>query len=92
MARVIAYHPASGTFEDCPPLPFPPFTPAVGMADGKLLVLGGMFRTGPREYGYVNHVFALQAPAVRPALERFLAWMASEERTGAPKTTGSPAR
>jgi hypothetical protein len=62
MDRVTAYQPATGKFEEWTPLPFPTFAPAVGMAEGQLMVFGGMFRTGPRAYDYVNHVFALPRP------------------------------
>ena len=65
MDKVTAFDPRRGTFEEWAPLPFPTFAPAVGAVDGKLYVLGGMFRTGKLAYDYVSHIFELSSPQGR---------------------------
>ena len=65
MDKVTALDPVTGESSEWTPLPFPTFAPAVGLAQGKLVVLGGMFKTGPRSYDYVNHIFELPAPDAR---------------------------
>jgi hypothetical protein len=63
--RVTAFDPVNGRSREWPPLPFATFAPAVaGTADG-LMVFGGMLRTGPRDYRYVNHVFSLPGERTR---------------------------
>lgn len=57
--KVTAFDPESGRFEELPPLPFPTFAPALGALGDQLIVMGGMFRTSPQEYRYVNHIFRL---------------------------------
>ncbi len=57
--RVTAFNPETGRFRELPRLPFATFAPAAGILDNTLLVFGGMFKTSPKEYIYVNHVFGL---------------------------------
>ena len=48
----------TGTWTNDIPLPFATFAPAAGFQNGKLLILGGMYKLGEFDYVYVNHVFA----------------------------------
>jgi len=57
--QVTAFKPETGEWRELPKLPFATFAPAAGVVNDTLLVFGGMFKTGPMEFKYVDHVFAL---------------------------------
>jgi hypothetical protein len=61
--NVTAYSPETGAWRELPPLPFATFAPAAGVMDGQLVLFGGMFKTGPMEFVYVDHVFSLATGA-----------------------------
>jgi N-acetylneuraminic acid mutarotase len=57
--KVTEIDPRDGTFKELPPLPFATFAPAAGLLGNELLVFGGMFKTGPMNYEYVAHIYAM---------------------------------
>ena len=56
---VTVFNPASLTFRELPRLPFPTFAPATGVIGDEMFVFGGMFKTGPEAYIYVNHIYRM---------------------------------
>ena len=59
LAQVTRINPWNGLTRELSALPFPTFAPAVGVLDNELLVFGGMFRTGPMDFEYVSHAYAM---------------------------------
>ncbi|MCB0406304.1 MAG: PD40 domain-containing protein [Bdellovibrionales bacterium] len=57
--HVTAFNPKTGKWRELAKLPFATFAPAAGILDGELFVFGGMFKTGPLSYVYVNHAYRL---------------------------------
>ncbi|MEZ4749232.1 MAG: kelch repeat-containing protein [Bdellovibrionota bacterium] len=57
--QVTAFNPKTGKWRELAKLPFATFAPAAGILDGELYVFGGMFKTGPLNYVYVNHAYRL---------------------------------
>lgn len=57
--NVTAINPADGSSQELTPMPFATFAPAADVLNNELLVFGGMFKTGPMNYEYVSHVYAL---------------------------------
>ena len=57
--HVTRIDPVSGAATNLPPLPFATFAPAAGVLGNQLVIFGGMFKTGPADYEYVSHVYAL---------------------------------
>ncbi len=57
--NVTAINPADGSSQELTPMPFATFAPAADILNNELLVFGGMFKTGPMNYEYVSHVYAL---------------------------------
>ena len=56
--QVTAFNTKASTFRELAKLPFPTFAPAAGIIGNELYVFGGMFKTGPMDFIYVNHVYA----------------------------------
>lgn len=57
--QVTAFNTKTNTWRELPKLPFPTFAPAAGIKDGRLYVFGGMFKTSPKDFEYVNHIYSL---------------------------------
>jgi Tol biopolymer transport system component/N-acetylneuraminic acid mutarotase len=57
--NVTSIDPVTGEAEELTPLPFATFAPAAEVLGDELYVFGGMFQTGPMNYEYVSHVYAL---------------------------------
>lgn len=57
--QVTAFNVKTNTWRELPKLPFPTFAPAAGIKDGRLYVFGGMFKTSPKDFEYVNHIYSL---------------------------------
>lgn len=57
--HVTAFNPKTGKWRELAKLPFATFAPAAGIIGGELFVFGGMFKTGPLNYVYVNHAYRL---------------------------------
>lgn len=57
--QVTAFNVNTNTWRELPKLPFPTFAPAAGIKDGRLYVFGGMFKTGEKEFEYVDHIYSL---------------------------------
>ncbi len=57
--NITAINPADGSSQEMTPMPFATFAPAAEVLNNELLVFGGMFKTGPMNYEYVSHVYAL---------------------------------
>ena len=57
--QVTAFNVKTNTWRELPKLPFPTFAPAAGIKDGHLYVFGGMFKTSPKDFEYVNHIYSL---------------------------------
>ncbi len=57
--NVTSIDPVTGASEELTPLPFATFAPAAEVLGDELYVFGGMFKTGPMNYEYVSHVYAL---------------------------------
>lgn len=58
--KVTQIDPKDGSFKELTPLPFATFAPAAGLLGNELMVFGGMFKTGPMNYEYVAHVYAME--------------------------------
>ncbi len=59
LSNVTSIDPQSGFTTELSPLPFATFAPAAGVMNDELYVFGGMFKTGPMDYEYVSHIYAL---------------------------------
>jgi hypothetical protein len=59
LSNVTAINPLDGSSQELTPLPFATFAPAAEVLNNELMVFGGMFKTGPMNYEYVSHVYAL---------------------------------
>lgn len=59
--NVTEFDPQTGTWTELPRLPFATFAPAAGVLDNQILIFGGMYKTGPQSYNYVNHIFSLSS-------------------------------
>lgn len=59
--KVTSFDTKTQEWRELQPLPFPTFAPAAGLLGSQLFVFGGMLKTGPRDYQYVNHIFELSA-------------------------------
>lgn len=59
--RVTEFNPADKSWKEHPTLPFATFAPAAAFMGDDLYVFGGMFKTAPKDYVYVNHVYRLPA-------------------------------
>lgn len=57
--QVTAFNTRTYSWRDLPKLPFATFAPAAGIIDGEMFVFGGMFKTGPMDFVYVNHIYSL---------------------------------
>ncbi len=57
--KVTAFNTKTLTWRELPKLPFATFAPATGFMNNQLFVLGGMYKTGPMDYVYVNHIYTL---------------------------------
>ena len=57
--HVTVFNPNSQTFRELPRLPFATFAPATGVVNNEMFVFGGMFKTGPQSYIYVNHIYRM---------------------------------
>jgi Tol biopolymer transport system component/N-acetylneuraminic acid mutarotase len=57
--KVTEINPLDGSFKELTPLPFATFAPAAGILGDELMVFGGMFKTGPMNYEYVAHIYAM---------------------------------
>lgn len=57
--NVTAINPVDGSSQELTAMPFATFAPAAEVLNNELLVFGGMFKTGPMNYEYVSHVYAL---------------------------------
>lgn len=55
---VTAFNTKTHTWRELPKLPFATFAPAAGIIGDEMYVFGGMFKTGPMDFIYVNHVYA----------------------------------
>ncbi len=63
LSNVTEVDPLNGQTRELTALPFATFAPAAGVLNNKLLVFGGMFKTGPEDYEYVSHVYSLDLKA-----------------------------
>ncbi len=57
--KVTAVDPKDGSITEMQPLPFATFAPAAEILNNELMVFGGMYKTGPMNYEYVSHIYAL---------------------------------
>lgn len=57
--NVTSINPVDGSSQELTEMPFATFAPAAEILNNELLVFGGMFKTGPMNYEYVAHVYAL---------------------------------
>lgn len=59
LGHVTSIDPNDGKSRELAPLPFATFAPSAGVIDDELFVFGGMFRTGPMNFEYVSHIYAM---------------------------------
>ncbi len=59
LANITRIDPRTGFARELSTMPFATFAPAAGILGDDLMVFGGMFKTGPMDYEYVSHVYAL---------------------------------
>jgi N-acetylneuraminic acid mutarotase len=59
LKKVTVINPETGLSRELPELPFATFAPAAEFIGNELFVFGGMFKTGPMNYEYVSHIYAM---------------------------------
>ncbi len=57
--NVTIINPETGISRELPELPFATFAPAAEVIGDELMVFGGMLKTGPMNYEYVSHIYAM---------------------------------